>query len=133
MASSLIVLRTSALLLLLLAVITGLYVGHVTRMAADGAAQAAATAAAHVAVAEGWPCGPNPPGAAVTAAVQASLEQMEHLAVQPVAVDVAAEGCNLVATVTAVPLDARVSALQTTAVACRAATGQAPLSVPGSC
>ena len=133
MVSALVVLRTAVLLMFLLAVITGLYVRHVTRLSADAAAQSAATAAAQAAVAAGWQCQPAPPPEAVSAAAQATLGQIEHLAVQPVAVEVIADACNLIATVTAAPLDARVSALQTTAAACRSAAQAAALSVPGSC
>ncbi|MCY3910919.1 MAG: hypothetical protein OXF99_05350 [bacterium] len=133
MASSLVVLRTSVLLMLLLILITGLYVRHVTRLSADAAAQAAATAAAQAAVAAGWQCQPTPPPEAVSAAAQATTGQIDHLAVQPVAVEVLADACNLIARITTAPLDARVSALHSTATACRSATQAATLSVPGSC
>ena len=133
MVSSLVVLRTSVLLMFLLAVITGLYVRHVTRLSADAAAQLAATAAAQAAVAAGWQCEPSPPPEAVGAAAQATLGQIDHLAVQPVAVEVRADACNLIAAVTAAPLNTRVSALHTTATACRSATQAAALKVPGSC
>ena len=133
MTSSLVVLRTAVLLMLLLALVTGLYVRHVTRLSADAAAQSAATAAAQVASAVGWQCLPAPPSEAVTAAARAALSQINHLAVQPVAVEVFSDACNLIASVTAAPLDTRVSALHTTAVACRSAASGATLSVPGSC
>ncbi|MDE0117750.1 MAG: hypothetical protein OXT07_14190 [bacterium] len=133
MASSLVVLRNSVLLMLLLALVTGLYVRHVTRLSADAAAQSAATAAAQAAVAAGWQCRPPVPPEALTAAARASLGQIGHLAVQPVAVEVFADACNLIASVTAAPLGTRVSALHTTATACRSATQAAALKVPGSC
>lgn len=133
MASSLVVLRTSVLLVLLLATITGLYVRHVTRLSADAAAQSAAGAAAQAASAAGWQCQPTPPPEAVTAAARAAWSQMSHLAVLPVSVEVLADACNLIATVTAAPLDTRVSSLHTTAAACRSAVRTAALSVPGSC
>ena len=117
----------------LLAVVTGLYVSHVTRLSADAAAQSAANAAVKAAVAAEWQCQPTPPPVAVAAAAQAALGQVDHLAVQPVAVEVFAEACNLIAAVTAAPLDARVPALHTTATACRSAAQAATLSVPGSC
>ena len=65
MVSSLVVLRTSVLLMLLLATITGLYVRHVTRLSADAAAQSAASAAASAATAAGWQCQTTPPAEAV--------------------------------------------------------------------
>ena len=133
MISSLVVLRTSVLLMLLLALVTGLYVRHVTRLAADAAAQSAATAAAQAATAVGWQCLATPPAEAVAAAAKAALGQVNHLAVQPVSVDVFADDCNLITAITASPLDIRVSALHTTATACRSATRAAALSVPGSC
>lgn len=133
MISSLVVLRTSVLLMLLLATIAGLYVRHVTRLSADAAAQSAASAAAQAAIAAGWQCQPTPPPEAVTAAARAAWGQMGHLAVQPVAVEVFADACNLIAAVTAAPLDARGSSLHTTATACRSAVRTAVLSVPGSC
>ena len=117
----------------MLTVITSLYVRHVTRLSADAAAQSAATAAAQAAVASGWQCYSTPPPEAVGAAAQATLGQIEHLAVQPVAVEVRADACNLIAAVTAAPLNARVSALHTTATACRSAAQAAPLKVPGLC
>ena len=88
MTSSLVVLRTSVLLMLLLATITGLYVRHVTRLSADAAAQSAASAAAQAATAAGWQCQTTPPPEAVTAAARAAWGQIDHLAVQPVAVEV---------------------------------------------
>jgi len=133
MASSLVVLRTSVLLMLLLATITGLYVRHVTRLSADAAAQSAAGAAVQAATTAGWQCQTTPPPEAVTAAARAAWGQMYHLSVQPVAVKVLADACNLIATVTVAPLDTRVSSLHTTATACRAAVRTAVLSVPGSC
>ena len=133
MASSLVVLRSSVLLMLLLVTITGLYVRHVTRLSADAAAQSAASAAVLAATDAGWQCQTTPPAEAVTAAARAAWRHVDHLAVQPVAVEVFADGCNLVATVTAAPLDARVSALHTTAAACRSGIQAATLSVPGSC
>ncbi|MCQ3809024.1 MAG: hypothetical protein KTV68_00560 [Acidimicrobiia bacterium] len=133
MTSSIVVLRTAVLLMLLLALITGLYVRHVTRLSVDAAAQSAAAAAAHAANAVGWQCQPTPPSEALTAAARAVLGQVHHLAVQPVAVEVRADACNLIAAVTAAPLSTRVSALHTTAVACRSASRAAALSVPGSC
>lgn len=133
MISSLVLLRTSVLLMLLLALITGLYVRHVTRLSADAAAQSAASAAAQAATAAGWQCQPTPPSEAVTAAARAALSQVDHLAVQPISVEVRADACNLITAVTAAPLDTRVSALHTTATACRSATTAATLSVPGSC
>ncbi len=132
MASSLVVLRSAVLLMFLLAVVTGLYVSHVTRLSADAAAQSAAIAAAQAATEVGWQCDVPPPEA-LTAAARAALGKIEHLAVQPVAVDVYADACNLIAAVTAAPLDTRVSALHTTATGCRSATSAAALSVPGSC
>ncbi len=132
MASSLVVLRSAVLLMFMLAVVTGLYVRHVTRLSADTAAQSAAVAAAQAAAEVGWQCGAPPPEA-MTAAARAALGKIEHLAVQPLAVDVYADACNLIAAVTAAPLDTRVSALHTTATACRSATSAAALSVPGSC
>ena len=133
MVSSLVVLRTAVLLMFLLAVVTGLYVRHVTRLSADAAAQSAVSAAAQAAVAAGWQCQSAPPSEAVAAAARAALSQIQHLAVQPVAVEVRADACNLIASVTAAPLNARVSALLTTATACRSATSAAALRVPGSC
>ncbi len=133
MISSLVVLRNSVLLMFLLAVITGLYVRHVTRLSTDAAAQSAATAAAQAAAAAGWQCQPTPPPEALTAAAQATLGQIKHLAVQPVAMEVRADACNLITAVTAAPLNTRVSALHTTAIACRSATRAAALAVPGSC
>ena len=133
MTSSLVVLRTSVLLMLLLATITGLYVRQVTRLAADAAAQSAASAAAQAATAAGWQCQTTPPPEATTAAAQAAWSQLDHLSVQPVSVEVSAEACNLIAAVTTAPLDARVSSLHTTATACHAAVRAAVLSVPGSC
>lgn len=133
MTSSLVVLRTSVLLMLLLVAFTGLYVRHVTRLSADAAAQSAASAAALAATAAGWQCQPTPPPESVTAAARAAWGQMDHLAVQPVSVEVLADACNLFATVTAAPLATRVSSLHTTATACRSATQAATLSVPGSC
>ena len=125
MTSSLVVLRTSVLLMFMLAVVTGLYVRHVTRLSADAAAQSAAVAAAQAATDAGWQCQPAPPSEAVAAAARAALSQIQHLAVQPVAVEVRADACNLIASVTAAPLSARVSALHTTATACRSATSAA--------
>lgn len=133
MTSSLVVLRTSVLLMLLLATITGLYVRHVTRLSADAAAQSAASAAAQAATAARWQCQPTPPPEAVTAAARAALGQMDHLAVQPVSVELFADACNLITAVTAAPLDTRVSSLHTTATACRSTVRAAVLSVPGSC
>lgn len=133
MASSLLVLRTSVLLMLLLVLITGLYARHVTRLSADAAAQSAATAAAQAATAVGWQCLPTPPPEAVKAATAAALGQVDHLAVQPVAVEVFADSCNLFAAVTALPLGTRVSSLRTTATACSSAVRAATLGVPGSC
>lgn len=133
MASSLVALRTAVLLMLLLMLITGLYVRHVTRLSADAAAQSAADAAAQAATAVGWQCLPTPPPEAVTAATHAALGQVDHLAVQPVAVEVFADSCNLLAAVTAAPLSTRVSSLHATATACRSAVQAATLSVPGSC
>lgn len=133
MTSSLVVLRTSVLLMLLLAAITGLYVRHVARLSADAAAQTAASAAAQAAMAAGWQCQPTPPPEAVAAAARAAWGQLDHLAVQPVSVEVFADACNLFAAVTAAPLDTRVSSLHTTATACHSAIRAAVLSVPGSC
>ncbi|WP_419919399.1 hypothetical protein [Candidatus Poriferisocius sp.] len=133
MASSLVVLRTAVLLMLLLALITGLYVSHVTRLSTAAAAQSAAAAAVEAATAAGWQCRSAPPAEAVVAASRAALGQIEHLAVQPVAVEVDADACNLIVTVTTAPLDARVSALKTTATACHSVTAPVALSVPGSC
>ena len=133
MVTSLIALRSAVLLMLLLTLVTGLYVHHVTRLAVDAAAQSAASAAAQAAAASGWQCQPTPPSAAVTAAARAALNQIQHLAVQPLAVEVRAEACNLFTAVTAAPLNTRVSALHTTAIACRSATDAASLNVPGSC
>ena len=133
MTSSLVVLRSSVLLMFLLALVTGLYVLHVTRLSTDAAAQSAASAAVQAAAEVGWQCQSAPPPEAETAAVRAALSQIQHLAVQPVAVDVYADACNLIAAVTAVPLDSRVSALHTTATACRSAVSGVVLSVPGSC
>ncbi|MYH96282.1 MAG: hypothetical protein F4129_07215 [Acidimicrobiia bacterium] len=133
MTSPLVVLRTSVLLMLLLATFTGLYVRHVTRLSADAAAQTAAGAAAQAATAAGWQCQTAPPPESVIAAARAAWSQIDHLAVQPVAVEVSADACNLITTVTAAPLDSRVSSLNTTAAACRAAVRTAVLSVPGSC
>lgn len=133
MVSSLVVLRTAVLLMFLLATITGLYVRHVTRLSADAAAQSAAGAAVQAATAAGWQCQATPPPEAVTAAARAALGQVAHLAVQPVSIEVYADACNLVAAVTAAPLNTRVSSLHTTATACRSAIRAAVLSVPGSC
>ena len=133
MASSLVVLRSAVLLIFLLAVVAGLYVRHVTRLSADAAAQSAAVAAAQAATDAGWQCQSTPPSEAGSAAARAALGQIQHLAVQPVAVEVRADACNLIASVTAAPLATRVSALHTTATACRSATSAAALSVPGSC
>ena len=133
MTTSLVVLRTSVLLMFMLITITGLYVRHVTRLSADAAAQSGAAAAAQAAVAAGWQCQSTPPPEALTAAAQATLSQMGHLAVQPVAVEVLADACNLFVSVTAAPLDSRVAALHTTATACRSATRAAAIKVPGSC
>ena len=133
MASSIVVLRSAVLLMFLLAVVTGLYVRHVTRLSADAAAQSAAVAAVQAATEVGWQCEASPPPEAMTAAARAALGKIEHIAVQPVAVDVYADACNLIAAVTAAPLDTRVSALHTTAIACRSATSAAALRVPGSC
>lgn len=133
MTSALVVLRTSVLLMLLLALFTGLFARHITRLSVDAAAQSAAAAAAQAAAASGWQCLPAPPPESRTAAAWAALGQVQHLAVQPIAVDVRADACNLIATVTAAPLDTRIAALQSTAVACRSAIGAAALSVPGSC
>ena len=133
MTSSLVVLRSAVLLMLLLALVTGLYVRHVTRLSVDAAAQSAATAAAQAAAAVGWQCQPAPPPEATTAAARAALSQIDHLAVQPIAVEVFSDACNLIASVTAAPLDTRVAALHTTAAACRSAASGATLSVPGSC
>ena len=133
MASSLVALRTAVVLMLLLTLITGLYVRHVTRLSADAAAQSAAAAAAETAAAVGWQCLPAPPPEAVAAATHAALGQVDHLAVQPVAVEVFADSCNLLAAVTVAPLSTRVSSLHTTATACRSAARAAVLSVPGSC
>lgn len=133
MTSSLVVMRTSVLLMLLLVLITGLYVRHVTRLSVDAAAQSAATAAAQAATAVKWQCQSSPPIEAVNAAARAALGQVDHLAVQPVAVEVFAEACNLITAVTAAPLNTRVSSLHTTAIACRSAARAATLSIPGSC
>lgn len=133
MASSLVVLRSAVLLMFMLAVVTGLYVRHVTRLSVDAAAQSAAVAAAQAATDVGWQCQSTPPSEAESAAARAALGQIQHLAVQPVAVEVRADACNLIASVTAAPLATRVSALHTTATACRSATSAAALSVPGSC
>ena len=133
MISSLVVLRNAVLLMLLLTVITGLYARHVTRLSVDAAAQSAATAAVQAATAEGWSCLPTPPPEAVTAAARAAVGQIGHLAVQPVAMDVYADACNLIAAVTAAPLNARWSGLNTTAVACRSTNQTSVLDVPGSC
>ena len=133
MTSSLVVLRNAVLVIFILALITGFYVRHVTRLSADAAAQSAASAAAQAATVAGWQCQPTPPPEALTAAAHAVLGRTQHLAVQPVAVEVTADACNLIAAVTAAPLDTRVSALHTTAIACRSATSAAALSVPGSC
>ena len=133
MTSALVVLRTSVLLMFLLAVVTGLYVRHVTRLSADAAAQSAAVAAVQAATEVGWQCQSAPPSEAEAAAARAALSQTQHLAVQPVAVEVRADACNLIASVTAAPLSSRVSALHTTATACRSATSAVALSVPGSC
>lgn len=133
MTSSLVVLRNAVLLMLLLVVITGLYVRHVTRLSADAAAQSAATGAAQGASAVGWQCETTPPPEAATAAARAAVGQIGHLAVQPVGVELRAEACNLVVAVTAAPLDARWSGLNTTAVACRSANETSVLDVPGSC
>ena len=133
MASSLVVLRNAALLMLLLATVAGLYARNVTRLSTDASAQSAATAAAQTAVELGWNCQPTPPPEAATAAARAAWNQTGHLAVQPLAIEVLADACNLIASVTAAPLDARLSALQTTATACRSAASGAVLGVPGSC
>ncbi len=133
MTDSLVVLRTSALVMLLLVLITGLYARHVARISADAAAQSAVGAAAREAIAAGWQCLPDPPPAAVAAATRAAWGQIRHLAVQPIAVELDADACNLIAAVTAAPLDVRVSALQATAVACQSAADSATVSVPGSC
>ena len=133
MASPLVVLRSAVLLMFLLAVVTGLYVRHVTRLSTDAAAQSAAVAAAQAATEVGWQCQSAPPSEAESAAARAALGQIQHLAVQPVAVEVRADACNLIASVTAAPLATRVSALHTTAIACRSAASAAVLSVPGSC
>ncbi len=133
MADSLVVLRTSVLLMLLLALITGLYVSHVTKLSTGAAAQSAAAAAAQAASAAGWQCRSDPPPEAVAAASQAALSRIEHLAVQPVAVEVHADACNLIVAVTTAPLDTRGSVLNTTATACHSVAGTVALSVPGSC
>lgn len=133
MVSSLVVLRTSVLLMLLLLAITGLYVRHVTRLSADAAAQSAASAAAQAATGVGWQCQPTPPPEAVVAAARAAWGQVAHLAVQPVSVELFADACNLIAAVTAAPLDTRVSSLGATAIACRSAVRVTVLNVPGSC
>ena len=133
MTSSLVVLRTSVLVMFMLALITGFYVRHVTRLSADAGAQAAATAAAQAAAGVGWQCETDLPAQAEVAAARAAWGQMGHLAVQPVAVEVRADACNLIVAVTAAPFDARVSALSTTAVACRSVGTAVVLSVPGAC
>lgn len=133
MVSSLVVLRTSVLVMFLLAVVTGLYVRHVTRLSADAAAQSAATAAAQAATEAGWQCQATPPPETVSAATHAALGRIDHLAVQPLAVEVFADACNLFAAVTAAPLNTRVSSLHITATACRSAASAATLSVPGLC
>ena len=133
MATSLVVLRNAVLLMFLLALVTGFYVRHVTRLSADAAAQSAVSAAAQAATAVGWPCGPTPPPEAGTAAARATVGQIGHLAVQPVAVELRADACNFIAAVTAAPLNARWSGLNTTAVACRSANQSSVLDVPGSC
>ncbi len=133
MVSSLVVLRTSVLVMFLLAVVTGLYVRHVTRLSADAAAQSAAAAAAQTATEAGWQCQATLPPETVIAATHAALGRIGHLAVQPLAVEVFTDACNLIAKVTAAPLNTRVSSLHTTATACRSATRAATLSVPGSC
>ena len=133
MATSLVVLRTAMLLMLLLALITGLYVRHITRLSADAAAQSAAAAAAQAAAAVGWPCQSPPPSEAERAAARAALSQFQHLAVQPVAVEVRADACNVIVSVTAALSDTRVSALHATSIACRYAASAAALSIPNSC
>lgn len=133
MTSSLVVLRTSVLVMFLLTLITGFYVRQVTRLSVDAGAQAAGGAAAQVANSVGWQCGGDPPEEAVVAAAQATWGQMGHLGVQPISVEVYGEACNLIVAVTAAPLDGRVSGLQTTAVACRSVGAGVVLSVPGAC
>ena len=133
MVSSLVVLRTSVLVMFLLAIVTGLYVRHVTRLSAAAAAQSAVAAAAQAAADAGWQCQTTPPPDAANAAAHAALDRIDHLAVQPLAVEVFADACNLFAAVTAAPLNTRVSLLHTTATACRSAARAATLSVPGSC
>ncbi len=132
MASSLVVLRTSVLLMFLLLTITGLYVRHITRLSAEAAAQSAASAAAQAATEAEWQCGSSPPPEAVSAAARAALNQVDHLAVQPVSVGLFTDTCNLFAAVTAAPLGTRTSSLHTTATACRS-VASAALPVPGSC
>ena len=133
MVSSLVVLRTSALVMLLLATVTGLYARHVTRLSADAAAQSGAAAAAQAAMDADWQCQTAPPPEAVSAAARMALAHFDHLAVQPLAVEVYADACNLITAVTAAPLNTRVSSLHTTATACRSAASAATLSIPGSC
>ncbi|WP_419925624.1 hypothetical protein [Candidatus Poriferisocius sp.] len=133
MASSLVVLRTSVLLMFLLAVVTGLYASHVTRLSADAASQAAAAAAARAAAEVGWQCQAPLRSEVKTAATRAALSQIEHLAVQPVAIEVSADACNLIVAVSAAPLDTRLGALTATATACRSVGRSAALSITGSC
>ena len=133
MASSLVVLRTSVLIMFLLILVTGLYVRHVTRLATSAAAQSAATAAAQAAIAAGWDCEGQVPSEAQAAAAAATLAQTQHLAVQPKAVALYTDACNLIAAVTAAPLNTRVAALQASAVACRSAGKSATLNIPRSC
>ncbi len=133
MTTSLIVLRTSVLIMFLLSLVTGFYVLHVNRLAADAAAQSAAVAAAQAATAAGWDCGLVVPAEAHQAAAIASAEQIQHLAVQPISVELHADACNLLTTVTTAPLSIRANALATTAVACRSTSNMATLNVPASC
>lgn len=133
MNSSLVVLRNSVLVMFMLVLIAGFYVRHVTRLTADAAAQSAAGAAVDAASAVGWPCGGDPPPEAMAAAARAIWGQVGHLAVQPIGVELHADACNLIAVVTAAPLDARVSGLQVRAAACRSLGRGVVLSVPGAC
>ncbi len=121
------------LLMLLMATLAGLYARYVARLSANDVAQAAASAAAHAAETDGWQCEDSPPERSATVAARVAASQVEDLAVQPVAVELHAEACNLIAEVTVAPLGTRISGLTATAIACRSVDRAVGLSVPGSC
>lgn len=115
-------LRTGAVVFVVVALVFGVYIRHVARITASGAALAAATAAAQTLDAADWDCTDSGPlwEAAVTAAARAAAARTaSSSAATATGYTLATDaGCTVVASVRVGAAGAR-TWLEATAVACR--------------